>query len=179
VDTQNPDQNVTGNAPEEPLPAETMEGRLTALAADRDGLAAGKAEAEERLLRLRAEFDNYRRRVERERADFLQYAAADLVRQVLPVLDDFERALKHETADRDYAKGVDLIFQRFSEALKKMGLEPIESAGQMFDPNVHQAVQRVETDEAEDQTILEEFQKGYNFRGKLLRPAMVKVAVRA
>jgi molecular chaperone GrpE len=170
---------VTGDAPDESLPAETLEGQLAALAADRDSLAAGKAEAEERLLRLRAEFDNHRRRVERERADFLQYAAADLVQQVLPVLDDFERALKHETADRDYAKGVELIFQRFSETLKKMGLEPIESAGQKFDPNLHQAVQRVETDEVEDQTILEEFQKGYNFRGKLLRPAMVKVAVRA
>ena len=179
MDTQKPDQNVTGEVPEETLPTETLEGQLTAVTAERDSLAAEKAEAEDRLLRLRAEFDNHRRRVERERSDFLQYAAADLVQQVLPVLDDFERALKHETADRDYAKGVELIFQRFSETLKKMGLEPLETAGQKFDPNLHQAVQRVETDEAEDQMILDEFQKGYNFRGKLLRPAMVKVAVKA
>jgi molecular chaperone GrpE len=170
---------MTGEVPEETLPAETLELQLAAVTAERDSLAAEKAEAEGRLLRLRAEFDNHRRRVERERSDFLQYAAADLVQQVLPVLDDFERALKHETADRDYAKGVELIFQRFSETLKKMGLEPLETAGQRFDPNLHQAVQRVETDEAEDQTILDEFQKGYNFRGKLLRPAMVKVAVKA
>jgi len=179
VDTQNPDQKVTGDAPEQDLPAETLEGQLAAVAAERDRLAAAKADAEDRFLRLRAEFDNSRRRAERERSDFLQFAAADLVQQVLPVLDDFERALKHETADREYAKGIELIFQRLSETLQKMGLEPMETAGQKFDPNLHQAVQRVETDEAEDQTILEEFQKGYNFRGKLLRPAMVKVAVKS
>jgi molecular chaperone GrpE len=102
----------------------------------------------------------------------------DLVREILPVLDDFERALKHETADQDYAKGVELIYQRLAESLKKMGLEAVETGGRQFDPNLHQAVQRVETDDAEDQSILSEFQKGYNFRGKLLRPAMVKVAVK-
>ena len=100
------------------------------------------------------------------------------MRQILPALDDFERASKAETADREYAKGVELIYQRLSEILRRMGLEPMETAGQRFDPNQHQAVQRVETKDAEDQTILEEFQKGYNFRGKLLRPAMVSVAVR-
>jgi molecular chaperone GrpE len=102
----------------------------------------------------------------------------DLVREILPVLDDFERALKAETSDREYAKGIELIHQRLSEILRRMGLAAIETEGQRFDPNQHQAVQRVETAEAEDQAILEEFQKGYNFRGKLLRPAMVRVAVR-
>jgi molecular chaperone GrpE len=86
--------------------------------------------------------------------------------------------LKHETADREYAKGVELIQQRLSEILRKMGLEAVETAGKLFDPNQHQAVQRVETEDAEDQAILDEFQKGYNFKGKLLRPAMVRVAVR-
>jgi molecular chaperone GrpE len=83
-----------------------------------------------------------------------------------------------ETADRDYAKGVELIYQRLFETLKKVGLEPILAAGRQFDPNLHQAVERVETDEAEDQSILGEFQRGYNFKGKLLRPAMVRVAVK-
>jgi molecular chaperone GrpE len=100
------------------------------------------------------------------------------VKDILPILDDFERALQVETKDRNYAKGVELIYQRMSETLKKLGLEPIETTGQEFDPNVHQAVERVETDEAEDQSILGEFQRGYNFKGKLLRPAMVKVAVK-
>ena len=97
---------------------------------------------------------------------------------LLPILDDFERALQVETADREYAKGVELIYQRLSETVRKMGLEPIETAGKPFDPNLHQAVERVQTEEAEDQAILGEFQRGYNFKGKLLRPAMVRVAVR-
>jgi molecular chaperone GrpE len=150
---------------------------MAAIAAERDQLAAEKAELADRLLRARAEFDNARRRAERERCDFLQFAAMDLVKDLLPVLDDFERALRVETADRNYAKGVELIYQRLYETLKKMGLEPIETAGRPFDPNLHQAVERVETDDAEDQTVLGEFQRGYNFKGKLLRPAMVKVAV--
>jgi molecular chaperone GrpE len=100
------------------------------------------------------------------------------VRQILPVLDDFERALKVETADKNYAKGVELIYQRLADTLKKMGLEPIDTAGKLFDPNLHQAVERVPTEEDEDQAILGEFQTGYNFKGKLLRPAMVRVAVR-
>jgi molecular chaperone GrpE len=162
----------------EELPAETVESRLEAMTAERDKLLVEKAESDERLLRARAEFDNARRRFERERSEYLQFAAMDLVREILPALDDFERALQTETADREYAKGIELIHQRLSEILRKMGLEPIETAGQRFDPNQHQAVQRVETADAEDQAILDEFQKGYNFRGKLLRPAMVSVAVR-
>jgi molecular chaperone GrpE len=152
---------------------------LAAMTAERDQLAAERADMQDRLLRSRAEFDNARRRAERERSDYLQFAAMDLVRDILPIVDDFERALKVETADRNYAKGVELIYQRMSESLKKLGLEPIDTEGRTFDPNVHQAVERVPTEEAEDQTILGEFQRGYNFKGKLLRPAMVRVAVRS
>jgi len=176
VDTQNPESNATNVSPD--LPAESLEGQLAAITAERDQLLTEKTDLYDRLLRARAEFDNARRRAERERGDFLQFAAMDLVRETLPVLDDFERALKVETADKDYAKGVELIYQRLSETLKKMGLEPIDTAGKQFDPNLHQAVERVETADAEDQAILGEFQRGYNFRGKLLRPAMVRVAVK-
>jgi molecular chaperone GrpE len=176
VDTQNPEPNVTNVSPD--VPADTPEGQLAAITAERDQLVAEKADLQDRLLRARAEFDNARRRAERERSDFLQFAAMDLVRDILPVLDDFERALKVETADKEYAKGVELIYNRLSETLKKMGLEPVDTTGQKFDPNLHQAVERVENHDAEDQTILGEFQRGYNFRGKLLRPAMVRVAVK-
>jgi molecular chaperone GrpE len=176
VDTQNPEPNVTNVSPD--VPADSPEGQLAAITAERDQLVADKADLQDRLLRARAEFDNARRRVERERSDFLQFAAMDLVRDILPVLDDFERALKVETADKEYAKGVELIYNRLSETLKKMGLEPVDTTGQKFDPNLHQAVERVENHDAEDQTILGEFQRGYNFRGKLLRPAMVRVAVK-
>jgi len=178
VDTPKPDSNISDVSSDANLPSETLEGQLAAIATERDQLAAEKADLADRLLRARAEFDNARRRAERERSEFLQFAAMDLVKDVLPVLDDFERALKVETGDRNYAKGVELIYQRLYETLKKLGLEPIEAAGRQFDPNLHQAVERVETDEAEDHTVLGEFQKGYNFKGKLLRPAMVRVAVK-
>lgn len=151
---------------------------LEALVAERDQLAIERADLQDRLLRRQAEFDNFRRRAERERADILEYANTESVRALLPILDDFERALKVESADREYARGMELIYQRLSEALKKLGLEPITSAGQPFDPNLHHAVDRAETDAVEDNTVLEEYQRGYNFRGRLLRPAMVKVAVR-
>jgi len=134
------------------------------------------------LLRLaqtrQAEFENFRRRVERERAETIDFAAAETVKALLPVFDDFERSLAVETADATYAKGVQLIHTRFREALEKLGLEAIDSVGKAFDPNVHHGIEMVESEEAEDQTVLAEFQRGYNFRGKLLRPAMVKVAVR-
>ena len=178
MDTRNPEENLPEVLPEDGPFDSVLEGQLSALAAEREQLAAEKAELHERLLRARAEFENARRRSERERLEYLQFAAMDLVRDVLPILDDFERALKVETADRDYAKGVELIYQRMADTLKKLGLEPIETAGQKFDPNLHQAVERVQTDEAEDQAILGEFQRGYNFKGKLLRPAMVRVAVK-
>ena len=178
VDTPKPDTNNSEVSPDAGLAPETVEAQLASMTAERDQLIAEKAEFADRLLRARAEFDNARRRAERERSDFLQFASMDLVKDLLPVLDDFERALKVETADRNYAKGVELIYQRLYDTLKKMGLEPIETSGRPFDPNLHQAVERVETEEAEDQSVLGEFQRGYNFKGKLLRPAMVRVAVR-
>ena len=141
-------------------------------------LVAEKAEYKDRMLRTLADFDNFRRRAERDRSEYVQFAAMEIVRDLLPVLDDFQRALKVETPDAEYAKGVELIYQRLFEILKKAGLEAIDAAGKPFDPNRQQAVDRVHTDEFEDQTVLEEYQSGYNFKGKLLRPAMVKVAVR-
>jgi molecular chaperone GrpE len=150
---------------------------LAAVSAERDRLIEEKNELVDRLLRRQAEFDNFRRRAERDRADVLEYANTESVRAILPIVDDFERALKLESADKEYARGMELIYNRLFEALKKLGLEPISSKGQKFDPNLHHAVDMVETSNVEDHTILEEFQRGYNFRGRMLRPAMVKVAV--
>jgi molecular chaperone GrpE len=173
--------NVASIPPEASSPVESTEAvelaaQITALTKERDDLLAEKAELSDRLLRRQAEFENFRRRTDRERSEFIQYACADLVREVVPILDDFDRAVKAPTSDETYAKGVELIRNRLHEALKKQGLEPIEAAGKPFDPHVHEAVNRVQTDEVEDQTVLEEHQRGYNFRGKLLRPAMVSVA---
>jgi molecular chaperone GrpE len=178
VDIQNTNPNDSEVSPAESSAPETLESPYAAVAAERDRLAAEAADLQNRLRYARAEFDNARRRAERERSEYLQFAAVDLVKDILPILDDFERALQVETTDRNYAKGVELIYQRMSETLRKLGLEPIETVGRKFDPNLHQAVERVESENAEDQSIVAEFQRGYNFKGKLLRPAMVKVAVK-
>jgi molecular chaperone GrpE len=142
-----------------------------------DQLAGEKAELQDRVLRSQAEFQNFKKRMERERGELFEYASMEAVRALLPVLDDFERSLKVESSDREYVKGMELIYQRFYDALKKLGLEPIISQGQAFDPHVHHAVDKGETEEAPPDTVLEEFQRGYNFKGRMLRPAMVKVAV--
>lgn len=160
------------------LPAPPLEAQLASLTAERDHLAAEKAELHQRLLRRQADFENLKRRIERERSDFLQFAAMELVADLLPVLDDFERALQAPSTDKEYVRGIELIYQRFYDTLKKMGLEPVEARGRPFDPNLHQAIDKVATEEAEDQTVLAEYQRGYNFKGKLLRPSMVRVAVR-
>jgi molecular chaperone GrpE len=151
---------------------------LEAVSLERDNLLAERAELQDRLVRRQAEFDNFRRRAERERSDVVEYANTETVRSLLPILDDFERALKVESLDKEYSRGMELIYQRLSDALKKLGLEPLDTAGQTFDPHVHHAVEMVESSEHEDHTILDEYQRGYNFKGKLLRPAMVKVAVK-
>ena len=153
-------------------------GQLDQLRIERDGLKAERDEVKELLLRRQAEFDNFRKRTEKERSEYFQFSGMEMVREMLPVLDDFDRALKVEGGNPEYVKGIEMIYTRMYEALKKLGLEPIDTAGKKFDPNLHEAVQRVETADAEDQTILGEFQRGYNFKGKLLRPSMVKVAVR-
>jgi len=156
---------------------QAVESDLATVIAERDQLAAEKAELQDRHLRSQAEFQNIRRRAERERQELLDYANTETLRSLLVVLDDFERALKVETTDREYAKGMEMIHQRLYDAMKKLGLEPIVSVGQPFDPHIHHAVEKVESEESAD-TVLEEYQRGYNFKGRLLRPAMVKVAVR-
>lgn len=150
---------------------------LAAVTAERDQLAAEKADWHDRFLRSQAEFQNFRKRVERERVELFEYASTEAVRALLPILDDFERGLKVESSDKEFVSGMELIYQRLYDTLKKLGLEPVISQGQPFDPHIHHAIEMVETEEAPDHTVLDEFQRGYNFKGRLLRPAMVKVAV--
>jgi molecular chaperone GrpE len=150
----------------------------TAPNAELDQLRGERDELRDLLLRRQAEFDNFRKRTERERSEFAQFAGMELIRELLPVLDDFERALKADSASPDYAKGVEMIYSRMAETMKKAGLEPIEAVGKAFDPHLHQAIERVESSDAADNTVLGEFQRGYNYKGRLLRPSMVKVAVK-
>lgn len=152
--------------------------QLAAIAAERDRLAEEKAELQDRILRRQAEFDNFRKRVERERFETLEYASMEAIKSILPIVDDFQRALKTECADKEYVRGMELIEQRFTEAMTKLGLVPMESLDKKFDPNLHHAVSKQPSDNHEEETIIEEYQKGYFFKDRLLRPAMVKVAVR-
>jgi len=147
--------------------------QLAAIVAERDQL-------QDLVMRRQAEFENFRKRVQREQMEFAEYAGLETLRTLLPTLDDFERALKSapDTPESaEFVKGVEIIYQRLMESLKKQGLEQIETANQKFDPHTHHAVEMVENSELEDSTILDEYQRGYNFKGRLLRPAMVKVSV--
>lgn len=164
-------QEVSGNEP-------VAEESASALVAEREAWAAEKAEFQNLLLRQRADFENFRRRTEKERIESSEYSAMEAVRAILPVLDDFERALAVPCTDMEYVRGMELIYQRTQDTLKRLGLEPLEAVGAKFDPHVHHAIEMVNTEEAEDQTVLGVFQRGYNFKGRSLRPAMVKVAVR-
>jgi molecular chaperone GrpE len=162
-------------APDTTTPAEDWQAKLAAISDERDKLAAEKVELQQSLLRRQAEFENFRKRAQRQREEYLEFAGAETMTALLPILDDFERALKVECADREYARGIELIYQRLLEAAKKLGLEPLDAVGQKFDPNLHHAVDRVQSAEAEDDIVLDELQRGYNYRGRLLRPSMVRV----
>jgi molecular chaperone GrpE len=153
------------------LPADRA-AALDKLRAERDALY-------DRLLRKQAELDNFRKRVQREKEDFLQHAAADLIRALLPTLDGFERALQHRNADvpDQFFQGIELIHKELLDVLTRAGLAPIETVGKTFDPHLHQAVETVEAGKHRDQEIVEELQRGYKLKQRLLRPAIVKVAV--
>ncbi len=145
-------------------------GELEKLRAERNDLF-------ERLARLQAEFDNYRKRVAKENAEYRDYAVSDAARALLPVIDSFTLALKNAAAKpEDLRKGVELIFKQLQDVLQKLNIERVPAQGEPFDPRVHEAIEMVETDAAPDHHVLEELQPGYRIKGRLLRPAMVRVA---
>ena len=151
------------------------------LAVAYEKLLAEKQELYDRLLRKQAEFDNWRKRAQREREDFMAHAVADLVHALLPVLDGFDRALKHrdQRVPEQFYEGMELIYRELFEVLSRAGLAPVETAGQVFDPHLHHAVETVEVPDAREQEIVEELQRGYKLKHRLLRPATVKVAAAA
>ena len=134
------------------------------------------AQKEDQYLRLAAEYDNYRRRSQKEKTDAYQSAKSDAVLAFLPVYDNLERALKQETADEAYKKGVEMTMNGLKEVLSKLGVEEIPALGQTFDPNLHNAVMHVEDENAGENTVVEVFQAGFQSGDKVIRFAMVKVA---
>ena len=142
-------------------------------------LTADLEELRQTLLRRQADFDNYRKRIEKERFEDSRRATARVIEGLIPIIDGFEHALAaHREAEYDsYRKGFELIYKQLLESIKKLGVERIDPLGNSFDPHLHQAVDRAETWEQKDGTILQVFQPGYVFHGRVLRPAMVRVAV--
>jgi len=130
-----------------------------------------------RYIRAVADFENFRKRTERDKADFSRYATASVLRDMLPVLDNFDRALDHAEQGDDFHKGVLLIYKQLFDVLQRHGLKPIDEAGVPFDPNIHEAVVRDEDPSVPSQTVVSILQKGYFLHDRLLRPALVKVAV--
>ena len=139
------------------------------LRAERDTLV-------DRLARMQAEFDNARKRAAKEQQEFRDYAAADAIKSLLPVLDSFERALRAGSDGAEFRSGVELIYKQLQTALEKLSLQPIKAQGEVFDPHVHEAIEMVDTADAPDHQVIEELQRGYKIKDRLLRPAMVKVA---
>jgi molecular chaperone GrpE len=142
-------------------------------------LATDLEDLRQTLLRRQADFDNYRKRIEKERTEDTKRATARLIEGLIPVIDGFEHALAaHREAEyENYRKGFELIYKQLLDNLARLGVERIDPAGKMFDPHLHQAMDRAETSDHEDGAILQVFQPGYIFHGRVLRPAMVRVAV--
>ena len=168
--------DATGLDLDHELPSAEVE-ETPAVESELEALRAEKANYLDRLARLQAEFDNFRKRSVRDQQDFRDYALAEALKSLLPILDSLDRALKTTGVSvEDFRSGIELIDKQFHDALSKLGVEPVGAEGETFDPNLHQAVQMVDTDEVEDHRVIDELQRGYRIKDRLLRPAMVRVA---
>jgi molecular chaperone GrpE len=145
------------------------ESELQKLKAERDSLL-------DRLARAQAEFDNARKRASKEQQEFRDYAVADAIKSLLPAMDSLERALQVKSDAAELRSGVELIYKQLLAALAKLSVNPISSKGEAFDPRFHEAIEMVDTAEVPDHQVIDELQRGYKFKDRLLRPAMVKVA---
>jgi molecular chaperone GrpE len=162
------DEGVSIESPSSRVSGEV--GELQKLRVERDTLI-------DRLARLQAEFENARKRTAREQQDFRDYALTDAIKALLPTLDSFERALQTSAAEKsEFRGGVELIYKQLQDALSKLGLRAVPAKGEPFDPHLHEAIEMVDTTDAADHQILEELQRGYKLKDRLLRPSMVRVA---
>ncbi len=155
---------------DDPASTSSADAEIEALRKERDQYL-------DRLARLQAEFDNFRKRNAREQQDYREYALIDALKAFLPILDSLDRAAKSDAQDLEQIRsGIELIDRQFHDALAKLGVQPIAAEGQPFDPNLHQAIAMEDTDAAPDNTVIGELQRGYKIKDRLLRPAMVRVA---
>src|SRR5262252_8771269 len=173
-DQGNQDEKLRQDAESEAMAAESTRANT-----DVAKLSADLEDLKQTLLRRQADFDNYRKRIEKERLEESKRATARVVEALIPIVDGFETALAahRESEYETYRKGFELIYKQMLENLAKLGVERIDPAGQQFDPHLHQAIDRAESADVEDGTVLQVFQAGYLYHGRVLRPAMVRVAV--
>jgi len=186
VEVEAPQEAAASPAPDEPNEPDEPDEKATSRSevdergddSELERLQKEASEMRELAQRKQAEFENYRKRMERERSDLARYAGADVVKEVLPVLDNLERARSYAagSSEEQLRDGVAIIHRQLQDILTRMGLTEVESQGKPFDPHVHEAVSQLETDEHPEGTVLSVFQKGYLFKDRLLRPAMVNVA---
>lgn len=171
ADAEKADEAQAGNAEAEPQEDEAQE------AADElEAVKKQLSEGVERMKRLQADFENFRRRTRQEKEELSNMVVQDFIKDLLPMLDNFDRAMAAETTDgAKFQQGVEMIYNQLAEILKNKGLEKIDTTDAKFDPNFHQAVMRVENPDLEDESIAMELQKGYMVKGKVIRPAMVQV----
>lgn len=147
--------------------------------ADVSMLEAEIAELKDRFMRTMADFENFRKRVERERADERRYATAEILKEFLKIIDNLERAVASEGSEQDFRTGIELILRQMHELLENAGVRRVEAAGEEFDPRYHEAVSKHESSDVSNPTVSEEMQSGYELHGRLLRPSIVKVAMPA
>lgn len=173
-------ESVLPDEPDGQLPAAQLPPREAAeessQRAEAERLQTERDQLFDRLARLQADFDNYRKREARERNEFRDYALVNTVEQFLPVLDNFQLALRSQGTAEQLRSGVDLIVRQMEEILRNLGVQPVPTTDARFDPRLHEAIEMVERDDLPDQQVMDEVRRGYTLRDRLLRPALVRVA---
>jgi molecular chaperone GrpE len=168
-ETELQQDEANAGAQEQPQAEAPQANELQKVQAERDALL-------DRLARQQAEFDNIRKRWQKEQVDFRDYALADFAKQFLPILDSFDRALASRGSEEKLHEGMELIRRQLEDALGKIGVKAVPAKGEQFDPRLHEAIEMVETADARDNEVIDEMQRGYQIKDRLLRPAMVRVA---
>ena len=161
---------------EHELPAAEEKEQVTPSASEVDQLRAERDSLLDRLARMQADFENARKRAAKEQQEYRDYALVDAIKTLIPVLDSFQRALQTSPEKSEFHAGVELIHKQLQDALAKIGVSPVAAKGEQFDPRYHEAIEMVDTEDFEDHQVLEELQRGYKLKDRLLRPAMVRVA---
>lgn len=180
VENKQPDIEIIDKNNDELEQAESLEQEqhsIDELESKTKELQEEKDELYNKLVRLQAEYDNYKKRTQKEKQSDRKYKSQELVTELLPAIDNFDRALQIEVTEENssFIDGMSMVYRQIQEALEKQGVEEIQSVGEEFDPTIHHAVMQVEDEEKESNVILEEMQKGYMLKDRVIRPAMVKV----